>query len=55
MYEFVKLAKTEHSQAFRIASEKLGYPAYVIEKDFWVTYILDTLFNRINHEHRILF
>ena len=55
MYNFVKLAKTERSQAFRIASEKLGYPAYVVEKDFWVTYILDTLFNRINHEHRILF
>jgi len=55
MYEFIKLAKTERSQAFRIASEKLGYPAYVIEKDFWVTYILDTLFNRINHKHRILF
>jgi hypothetical protein len=55
MYEFVKLDKTERSQAFRIASEKLGYPAYVIEKDFWVTYILNTLFNRINHNHRILF
>jgi hypothetical protein len=55
MYEFVKLEKKERSQAFRIASEKLGYPAYVIEKDFWVTYILDTLFNRVNHKHRILF
>ena len=55
MYTFAKLAKTERSQAFRIASEKLGYPAYVIEKDFWVTYILNTLFNRINHQHRILF
>ncbi|WP_373035582.1 nucleotidyl transferase AbiEii/AbiGii toxin family protein [Sulfurimonas sp.] len=55
MYEFVKLERKERSQAFRIASEKLGYPAYVIEKDFWVTYILDTLFNRINHKHRVLF
>ena len=55
MYDFIKLDKSERSQAFRIASEKLGYPAYVIEKDFWVTYILDTLFNRIEHKHRILF
>jgi len=55
MYNFVKLERKERSQAFRIASQKLGYPAYVIEKDFWVTYILDTLFNRINHKHRILF
>ena len=55
MYDFIKLKREERSQAFRIASQKLGYPAYVIEKDFWVTYILDTLFNRINHKHRILF
>jgi len=55
MYDFIKLNKKERSQAFRIASERLGYPAYVIEKDFWVTYILDTLFNRIEHKHRILF
>jgi len=55
MYEFVRLERKERSQAFRIASQKLGYPAYVIEKDFWVTYILDTLFNRVNHKHRILF
>jgi len=47
MYDFIKLKRKERSQAFRIASQKLGYPAYVIEKDFWVTYILDTLFNRI--------
>lgn len=55
MYDFIKLKREERSQAFRIASQKLGYPAYVIEKDFWVTYILDTLFNRTNHKHRILF
>lgn len=55
MYDFVKLSKTERSQAFRIASQKLGYPAYVIEKDFWVTYILDMLFNRLALNHRILF
>lgn len=55
MYEFIKLNKNERSQAFRIASEKLGFPAYVIEKDFWVTYMLDTLFNRIKHNHRIMF
>jgi hypothetical protein len=55
VYDFIKLNKNERSQAFKIASQKLGYPAYVIEKDFWVTYILDTLFNRVVHNHRILF
>jgi hypothetical protein len=28
MYDFIKLDKEERSQAFRIASERLGYPAY---------------------------
>jgi len=55
MYNFIKLDKNERSQAFRIASERLGYPVYVIEKDFWVTYMLDTLFNRIKHNHKIMF
>ena len=55
MYDFIKLPSKERSQAFRIASERLGYPAYVIEKDFWVTYVLDILFNRIEHSHRIMF
>ena len=55
MYEFIRLDKKERSQAFRIASQQLGYPAYVIEKDLWVTYMLDTLFNRVELQHRILF
>ncbi len=55
MYDFIKLDKNERSQAFRIGSEKLGFPAYVIEKDLWVTYILDLLFNKIEHNHRIMF
>lgn len=55
MYDFIKLEKNERSQAFRIASQSLGYPAYVIEKDFWVTYMLDTIFNRVEHNHKIMF
>ena len=55
MYEFIKLDKKERSQAFRIASEKLGFPSYVIEKDLWVTYMLDILFNKCNHKHNIMF
>jgi hypothetical protein len=55
MYDFIKLDNNERSQAFRIASQKLGYPAYVIEKDLWVTYMLDILFNKIKHNHQIMF
>ena len=55
MYNFIKLEKNERSQAFRIASQILGYPAYVIEKDFWVTYMLNTLFNKIELNHKIMF
>ena len=55
MNDFIKLDNNERSQAFRIASQKLGYPAYVIEKDLWVTYMLDILFNKLKHNHQIMF
>lgn len=55
MYEFIKLPKADQEAAFRIASTHTGYPAHVVEKDFWVTYLLDTLFNRLTHTHRLMF
>lgn len=55
MYEFIKLSKSDREAAFRIASIHTGYPAHVVEKDFWVTYLLDTLFNRLTHHHRLMF
>lgn len=55
MYEFIKLSKSDREAAFRIASTHIGYPAHVVEKDFWVTYLLDTLFNRLTHNHRLMF
>ena len=55
MYEFIKLSKSDREAAFRIASTHTDYPAHVVEKDFWVTYLLDTLFNRLTHNHRLMF
>lgn len=55
MYELIKLPKADREAAFRIASTHTGYPAHVVEKDFWVTYLLDTLFNRLTHAHRLMF
>lgn len=55
MYEFIKLPKSDREAAFRIASTYTGYPAHVVEKDFWVTYLLNTLFNRLTHTHRLMF
>lgn len=55
MYDFIKLPIKDQAQAFLIASAATGYPAHVVEKDFWVTYMLDTLFNRIPHQHRLMF
>lgn len=55
MYEFIKLPKADREAAFRITSTHTGYPAHVVEKDFWVTYLLDTLFNRLTHAHRLMF
>jgi hypothetical protein len=55
VYEFIKLTKADREAAFRITSTHTGYPAHVMEKDFWVTYLLDTLFNRLTHTHRLMF
>lgn len=55
MYELIKLPKADREAAFRIASTHTGYPAHVVEKDFWVTYLLDTLFNHLTHTHRLMF
>ena len=55
MYELIKLPKADREAAFRITSTHTGYPAHVVEKDFWVTYLLDTLFNRLTHAHRLMF
>ena len=55
MYEFIKLSKSDCEAALRITSTHTGYPAHVVEKDFWVTYLLDTLFNRLTHAHRLMF
>jgi len=55
VYEFIKLSKSDCEAAFRIASTYTSYPAHVVEKDFWGTYLLDTLFNRLSHNHRLMF
>lgn len=37
----------QRAEAFRVAEQELGLPAHVLEKDFWVTYLLDALFQQI--------
>ncbi|MFH1653521.1 MAG: nucleotidyl transferase AbiEii/AbiGii toxin family protein [Pseudomonadota bacterium] len=49
MSEFVNLTHGEREVYFRKASEILGLNISIIEKDFWVCWILDLLFNIENN------
>jgi len=55
MLEIVRLPKDELSDLFRIASASSGMPIAVIEKDFWVCYTLDYLFQRSPFKDHIVF
>ena len=47
MKRIVKLQPAERAELFDIAAEKKKIPASLIEKDFWVCYVLDVLFNKL--------
>lgn len=42
------LTPAEQAEIFEATSQDLGVPAHVLEKDFWVTCVLDVLFNHLN-------
>jgi hypothetical protein len=43
----VRLQPLERSELFDIAAAKMKVPAGLIEKDFWVCYVLDILFHKL--------
>jgi len=55
MKQIVTLPPSERAELFDIAAAKLKMPAGLIEKDFWVCYILDILFNRSSYKNNLLF
>src|SRR6266481_6776039 len=54
--EFLKARPQDRRDAFLGAARRLGTPEQNIEKDFWVTWTLDVLFNGLPAGHpRLLF
>ncbi|MDR2828242.1 MAG: hypothetical protein LBV51_02345 [Acholeplasmatales bacterium] len=46
MIKFLKSNKDDIKDAIMKTSDKTGYSLPIVEKDLWVCYILDYLFNR---------
>lgn len=46
MLKIAKADRQERAEIFQIVSKEMGVPAVIVEKDFWVCYVLDYLFNR---------
>ncbi len=45
MNNFLKLTESQKRSVFNAIAHKVGLPAQVVEKDFWVTAVLQTLFS----------
>lgn len=55
MREFAKLSTIERQDIFRNTAQKMHLHDAIIEKDFWVCYTLDYLFNRSPWKNRFTF
>lgn len=55
MEKFAKKKKTEVLELYNIAAGNLGLNNAIIEKDFWVCYLLDILFNKTPFKNDIAF
>jgi len=47
MRRIIKLPPAERAELFDIAAAKMKIPSGLIEKDFWVCYVLDVLFHKL--------
>jgi predicted nucleotidyltransferase component of viral defense system len=55
MLKIAKAESQERTELFQIVSNAMGVPAVIVEKDFWVCYILDFLFNRSIFKNHLIF
>lgn len=55
MNQFLQSSKEEQKLVFENTSERLGVSSGIVEKDFWVCYILDYLFNHFEYKNSIYF
>jgi predicted nucleotidyltransferase component of viral defense system len=55
MKRIVKLQPSERAELFNIAAAKMKIPAGLIEKDFWVCYVLEILFHHLTFKNGFAF
>ena len=55
---WIRQSTRDKRDGFQKASSDLQIPPHILEKDFWVTYLLDIVFNRLHKygvQHRFMF
>lgn len=55
MFQFTKMSKVELESIFRNASLKMGINEVVIEKDYWVSFVLNYLFSKSKYKDKFVF
>ena len=55
MIRIASLSKGEREELFLNTAQKIGMPPAIVEKDFWVCYMLDYLLHRCEWRDRIVF
>ncbi|MBU0729432.1 MAG: nucleotidyl transferase AbiEii/AbiGii toxin family protein [Proteobacteria bacterium] len=55
MLPFLKLPDKEQREILRISQAQLNIAESILEKDVWVSYVLDLIFNRLALGHRFMF
>ena len=55
MIGIAALSREEREELFLNTAQKVGMPPAIVEKDFWVCYMLDYLFHRCLWKDRIVF
>lgn len=55
MFEFKKVSKAELELIFRNASSKMGINEVIIEKDYWVSFVLNYLFSKSKYKDKLVF
>ena len=55
MFSFKNISKEDLQSAFRSTSQKMNVNEVIIEKDYWVSFILDYLFSLSKFKNSLVF
>lgn len=55
MLKVVNLKLSDINELVRLTADKMKLPPSMVEKDFWVSYMLEYMFNRFEYKHLLEF